>query len=237
MTEDEKLNKDVDKAITRLFATVYGKMPNLEGPKERELAENKPKPGIDCLKEELIKRGAKKKQVESEVVAMTLDILAETGNSYSDLTALREEEKALKSSIAKMEVRIKGLENEESVAQKRLDAVKNSLRDETKALSDFQQKKIAEIEAYIERFNQSLKACESDEGRDLMRRAQIFVNTCERMMETPQNKTAYINALGNILSGKPVGDISFDNKFESVKTEDAMKEIRGGQQRRNARRL
>ena len=57
---------------------------------------------------------------------------------------------------------------------------------------------IKEWEEYVDKFNKSLEECETAEGRDTLRTAQMFVNTVD--IETCYDRTAYIIGLASILS-------------------------------------
>ncbi len=70
---------------------------------------------------------------------------------------------------------------------------------------------------YIKKFNKSLNECETKEGRDTLRLAQVFVNSVNA--KTSQNNTAFINGLACILSRGECG--SLFNGFRKLYTEDS----------------
>lgn len=73
---------------------------------------------------------------------------------------------------------------------------------------------------YIEKFNKSLDECETKEGRDALRLAQVFVNSVNT--NTDQNNTAFINGLACILSRGECG--SLFNGFKKLNAKDQTKE-------------
>lgn len=64
---------------------------------------------------------------------------------------------------------------------------------------------LQETKSYIDEFNSALEQCETAEGRDTMRLAQMFVNTVN--IESAENNTAYINGLACILSNGKCGSL------------------------------
>lgn len=60
-------------------------------------------------------------------------------------------------------------------------------------------------EELIDSFNKSLQECETEEGRDTMRKAQLFVNSVD--VNTDQNNTVFINGLACILSDGKCGSL------------------------------
>jgi predicted RNase H-like nuclease (RuvC/YqgF family) len=66
-------------------------------------------------------------------------------------------------------------------------------------------------QAYIDEFVNALSNCETDEGRDALRRAQMFVNSVD--VDTKYDNTAFIIALGAILSGGKIGAIEALHKI------------------------
>ncbi len=73
---------------------------------------------------------------------------------------------------------------------------------------------------YIEKFNKSLDECDTKEGRDALRLAQVFVNSVDT--NTDQNNTAFINGLACILSRGECG--SLFNGFKKLNAKDQTKE-------------
>lgn len=57
-----------------------------------------------------------------------------------------------------------------------------------------------DLQEYIDGFLKDIEKCETPEGRDAMRRAQVYVNTVGNMVQSAYDRTAYINALGAIMT-------------------------------------
>ena len=70
------------------------------------------------------------------------------------------------------------------------------------------------IRDYIDAFNRSLCECETEEGRDSMRKVQFFLNNVN--VETKYDNTAYITALGAILANGKSGPIKELKKVNPV---------------------
>jgi len=155
--------------------------------------------GFELLKEEMKKRGCTQQQIESKTTRVVLDILAETGTTFTDAYVVEKEAKE------KMDAVLEAAEQKE----KYFNEYKRRLGQKTKLFKE-------EVEAakqYIESFYKALEECETKEGRDAMRRAQVFVNTVK--IETPQNNTAFIDGLARILSFGETGGLT---RFEKVVT-------------------
>lgn len=152
--------------------------------------------GLDCLYEELEKRGFKIWQAKnSKMLPAVLDILANTGTLYSDLHEARTQLDILKSQC-------EGLKNYIHAENVRQALEEKQLRERWEA-----------AEHYVERFNASLKACETEEGRDAMRAAQVFVNAVS--VDTKYDNTAFIIGLAAILSKNGIGAIDELKKINS----------------------
>ena len=137
--------------------------------------------GLQCLKEEMQKRGASKALTESKAVAMVLDIVADGGSVYTDMAEAVKEYNALLDKIenTKRELARKGLE---------LDAIIARKARETEAAAE-----------YLEYIKEALCECETKEGRDAIKRALVFINAVD--VDTKYDNTAYIIGLASILSG------------------------------------
>lgn len=149
--------------------------------------------GLDYLRDELAKRGLSKTQIESKSVAVVLDVIANTGERYTNLQG----EEAHASN------RLYALERTLEVKERRLSSLEfklNELRREAQGYKD-----------YIDEFNKSLLECETQEGRDAMRIAQMFVNSVD--VDTKYDNTAYIIGLASILSG---GKINAINELKKI---------------------
>lgn len=130
--------------------------------------------GLETLKQEMLKRGCTKAQTESKLVAVVLDIVAETGTAYTDL---REAEQ-----------RVKEIEDEAAAARRLWEKY-----------TETEKKFREEVKDYVEDFKAMLRKCETPEARDALRAAQIFTNTV-RVKDSREN-AAYIAGLASILCG------------------------------------
>lgn len=143
--------------------------------------------GLDCLREELEKRGLSKAQINSKVAAVVLDVVARSGDKYTQMWKSEEEaskrERELKNAIMCAESRLQGLEI--------------SILNAKGALDLYEEKK-RKVEEYVNKFIDSLGDCETPEGRDTMRIAQMFTNSVS--VDTKYDNTAYIIGLAAILS-------------------------------------
>lgn len=150
--------------------------------------------GMECLKEEMLKRGCTKSQTESKTVAVVVDILAQTGTHY--LQEFEENERInAERATARAFIRRATEEREEA----RL--VRQQAYEELFSLNEHRKG----IEEYVQAFEESLKKCESAEGRDRMRCAQMFVQSVQ--IDSKYDNTAFIIGLSAILSGGQVASI------------------------------
>lgn len=133
--------------------------------------------GLEAVKQEMIKWGCTKAQTESKLIAVVLDIVAETGTAYTDL---REAEQ-----------RVKEIENEAAATRRGWERYMEADR-----------KFREDVKEYIEDFKTSLKLCETDKARDALRVAQIFTDTVK--INSPHDNTAYINGLAMLLCGQKI---------------------------------
>ena len=144
--------------------------------------------GLDLLREELKRRGFTPTQVNAKSVAAAFDILSQNGDTY---TKLQEAEQAATKELTKLLSECRKL---------------TAQRDELSREFETLLKQKAADDEYMRAFNESLLECETAEGRDAMRRAQVFVNSVD--VNTKYDNTAYIVALGAILSSGKIGAIS-----------------------------
>ena len=140
---------------------------------------------LDDLRDEMKKRGCTDSQINSKAVAVVLDIVSSSGNKY---TAIQEEEKECSRLIREFRYEKRELEHK-----------KAELKDMAYAINCREEY----VTKYIESFNNSLAECETEEGRDAMRRAQVFVNSVS--IDTKYDNTAFIASLGAILSDGKIG--------------------------------
>ena len=163
--------------------------------------------GLELLREEMLKRGATKAQTQSKTVAMVLDILANTGTVYSDIASAEEEYKRLDEHRRSLRSIISDLENKRSYDYQILQQEKGKLADRIREAEEH----FAEMKSYIEQFNAALESMKTEEARDRLRTAQVFVNSIE--VKTAYDNTAYINWFGAILAGDKVGGLESFKKI------------------------
>lgn len=145
--------------------------------------------GLDVLKEQMRARGCKPSQTESKVVPIILDIIANNqGTEYSIIYDLNAEIERLKSKAACMLMEAQQLEKR--LKEDRTDAIELSRTTWVDAPD------------YVREFNASLQMCETAEGRDALRRAQIFLNTAQE--NTAYDHTEIIRGLWVILANSDV---------------------------------
>lgn len=137
--------------------------------------------GLECLKEEMKRRGMNQAQCDSKVAAVVLDILSESGTQF---TQEWQERKDLDDAWRELEKEKNDLHCERSC-----------LGNARKEIEDYAK----DVQDYVERFCDGLANCETDEGRDALKRAQMFVNTVDP--KTAYDNTAFIIGLASILSG------------------------------------
>lgn len=151
--------------------------------------------GMECLKQEMEKRGATKSQIESKTLLMVVDILAQTGTAY--LNARDAEEEAEKAKREAREARDRKLSLDAHIRTLSLEAQELNSAAEKRAQAIYD--KIDEAVKYVDEWKSALSECETKEGRDRMRLAQMFINSVT--VDTKYDNTAYIIALGSIICG------------------------------------
>ena len=156
--------------------------------------------GRDALKEELQRRGATKAQLNSKLIPWMLEIFSEGREEYIRLYELDRE-------IDDAERKIKRLNADRLEAERELRQLRESAKKERQSLQEFKE----ELEARIAKFEESLANCESEEGRDAMRTAQLFIDATD--VVTKYDNTAYIIGLASILSNGKVGAMETLNKI------------------------
>lgn len=142
---------------------------------------------LDCLREELKRRGMINAQIESAVVAVVLDIVANSGDKY---TKIRKEEADTSKRLKELEWQVENAERE----LRRMRIEEEELRQRREQFED-----------YIDKFNKGLNECETAEGRDAMRTAQVYINSVD--VDTKYDNTAYIIGLASILSNGKISAI------------------------------
>lgn len=153
--------------------------------------------GLDCLKQEMLKRGLTKQQTESKILAVVLDIIANSDGEYLNLyeveqTALQRESEAfnhVQHELYEGREKIAELDEEERV----LEAHINELRKEIAATEE------------------KMLEAETPEARDALRKAAFLKHSVD--VESKYDNTAYIISLGAILSGGACDPIATERKI------------------------
>lgn len=135
------------------------------------------------VKEELIKRGLPKSSVESKYIPHVLDIAL--GTDFFVKSADLDEE------LRRQEERIRNMDKQ----------------------AGNKYKQMLEDREYITEFYKALFDCDTDEGKDIMRTAQVFINSVN--VNTKYDNTAFIIGLAAILSGGKVGAIEELHKLNT----------------------
>lgn len=136
--------------------------------------------GLELLRNEMISRGCTRAQAESKTVAVVLDIVANSGTMYTDTERLL-------SDIEHLEAYKRWTEREIREKQNQADRIIAEARQEEKRVRE-----------YIEKATKAMMECETQEGRDALRSAQMFVNSVDP--QTKYDNTAFIIGLASILS-------------------------------------
>lgn len=147
--------------------------------------------GMELLQEELINRGCTESQVNSKVLPIVLDIVSNSNGEYTDAAKMLAE---IRADISEKKSYLQDL----SCAIKRLEA---RSRYECERIKE----QYAECDEYIKAFNKSLEECETAEGRDRLRLAQMYTNSVN--IETKYDQTAYIIGLASVISGGNIAPI------------------------------
>lgn len=151
--------------------------------------------GLDCLKEEMKKRGLNQAQCDSKVAAVVLDILANADTNHTEEYQKKANLQILDAKINSQKMNLKSLEM--ACEYERTKVLK--WRDE--------------IETYVNTLLSELEKCETPEGRDRLKAAQMFVNSVS--IDTKYDNTAFIIGLSAILSGgklAPINELKKINK-------------------------
>ncbi len=144
--------------------------------------------GLECLKEEMLKRGCSKALTESKAVGVVLEIVADGGTVYTDTREAEEKLNALRREIERYEIKTE------------------RVREQYKEICEEKETQIKKVAVKFAKIDESLKAlekrlmeCETQEARDAIRTAQFFVNNIK--IDSPQNNTAFIYGLAMIIAG------------------------------------
>lgn len=139
--------------------------------------------GLELFKVEMRKRGLTENQINSKGVAVAMDILSESSGTYLHIKEAEDE-------LEELRRHIEFLKREQEHKRIDFERMKKELYEERQEFAE-----------YVERFNDSMQNAETPETRDQMRKLQLFINTVD--IDTKYDNTAFIAALGAILSGGP----------------------------------
>lgn len=169
--------------------------------------------GLELLRKEMERRGATKSQINSKVVPMVLDILSETGQLYTTIKENEDHLQMLQSQVHNTQMHIQ-----------RQEKTREELAEEINELKREKGKYLTEERQYVHDWLEALKDIETAESRDLMRKAQVFVNSVD--IETKYDNTAFIIGLASLLSGGEIGAINelkkINRKIPSVDIGDTI---------------
>ena len=154
--------------------------------------------GLECLQQELIERGCTKSQAEAKGVMIVLDILSKSPErifslveeARNKLRALQEEATKYTGLIDKLKREAIALQADNERARANITAYCNT---------EFERE-----QAYIDRFFEALNSCETPEGRDRLKAAQVYANSA--ILETKYDNTVYNNWMGALLCGASATD-------------------------------
>ena len=139
---------------------------------------------LEEIRKKLVEHGLKEQQAKSKTVAMVLDILKGEGDDFLKCCNLEKE-------IQHAKVRFENARFNAVIAENDYKNMKALVEDQT---TIYKQKN----KAYIDKFFAALNECETPEGRDALRKAQLFENSAN--IKTVYDNTAYINGLAAILT-------------------------------------
>lgn len=151
--------------------------------------------GLECLHEEMRRRGATSQQITSKAVGMVLDIISESKDTYINIAEAEQYLKKLGDSILHAHHKLELANRRHDEVMNTIFEVRNSAREEIESVR-------SECIEYVENFQKALMETETPEGRDAMRIAQMFINLVE--IDTKYDNTAFIIGLSAILSGNSI---------------------------------
>lgn len=160
--------------------------------------------GIECLRKEMEKRGLNKSQQNSKVAAVVLDILSETGTEYTSVWDAEQTLDSLNRKISNAQSQLDDLNAEIAGTN---DSV-NTRRRLVEMQFAAKKRELDADKEYINHFLSDLENCETPEGRDAMRQAQVYINTVEPLVQSAYDRTAFIASLAAVMTG---------GKFDNIK--------------------
>lgn len=161
-------------------------------------------PNYKLLETKLQQMGLTQAQVNCKATKATFVVCA----NNPEVTELYELEKRIERAARELD----NVKRESERQLRKLNGLKLQYKEQECRAQEIQE----ETNKYIDEFNDALKNCETAEGRDTLRLAQMFVNSVD--VESVQNNTAYINGLACILSSGKCG--SMFNGFKKIEKQD-----------------
>lgn len=149
---------------------------------------------LEQIRYEMANRGATPQQMNAKWIPMVVEIVTQN-KGYED--------------EAKLEADLKFLRHE----IEHLETIKRNWREKVDHDRDELEKMKVGIENYIKEWSQAFSECETEEGRDRLRTAQVFANSVQ--ISTKYDNTAYIVGLSAILSGGVIAPIEEIKKINT----------------------
>ena len=151
--------------------------------------------GLECLREEILKRGGNKAQAEAKVVQMVLEIIAQDDTHiYTDLAEAKKELQRVKTELDWANRKLEQLQPllKDALDKEKEMRVEHDIRVECKL------KQLEEERAKVKEFEGTLMQCETPGARDAVRCARLFM--ANTRVSTSQNNTAFISGLAQVLA-------------------------------------
>lgn len=152
---------------------------------------------MERLREELLKLGYTKTQVNSQVVHGVLSIVAKN-SEYLDIAEIEKAKKFQQTKLADLEWSV-------SCEKEKIEELKKKREMLIEHIDKIFDEMCGVSVEYIKKFLDTIKECETPEGRDAIRVAQMFVNSVQ--VDTKYDNTAFIIGLSSILSNWNTGAI------------------------------
>lgn len=156
---------------------------------------------MEQLKAELMDRGYSKQQCEAKVVMGVLEVLSHAEGKYFDLDRLKKEVDQLKHDKATLVIDIDNMRA----------SILELTAEHREIIADLNEAAEARYKStvdYIDQFFTVVRNCETPEGKDAMKKAQLFVDTVS--VDTKYDNTAFIIGLAAILSNASDGGFALD---------------------------
>ena len=151
---------------------------------------------LEELKQEMILRGAKANQVNGKTVAMVLDILSNSNSINTNEWESEQKVKRLEERKSQINKEIERLNEEAKKARELKDT---ELRNVYKNIEE-RERGIQDMIQYCKDLKQSIEQCETEEGREKVRLAQVFRNSVNVGIGVADS-AAYVLGLAMLLTG------------------------------------